>query len=120
LGSTGAYTWGASSGKAANLALDTLYTMTLVLDYQAADQMVVTFTFSEGDNVIATNSLVDNGLGGREIYTQFDQLFFRMSGNVGTADVLDYSRFMIEQAVPEPATMVLLGLGGLLTTLRRR
>jgi len=119
LGSTGAYTWGASSGKAANLTLDTLYTMTLVLDYQAADQMVVTFTFSEGDNVIASNSLVDNNLGGMGVYTQFDQLFFRMSGNVGTADVLDYSRFMIEHVVPEPATMLLLGLGGLLS-LRRR
>lgn len=120
LGSAGAYSWGTSSGKATNLTLDTLYTMTLVLDYQTADLMVVTFTFSEGDNVIATNSLVDDGLGGKPVYTQFDQLFFRMSSNVGTADVLDYSRFMIEHVVPEPATMVLLGLGGLLTTLRRR
>ncbi len=96
LGSVDAYTWGGSSGKATNLTLDTLYTMTLVLDYQAADKMVVTFTFSEGDNVIATNLLEDNGLGGKPVYTQFDQLFFRFSKAEGTADILDFHSFKVE------------------------
>jgi hypothetical protein len=96
LSSTGTYTWGSSSGQAANLTLNTKYTMKLTLNRVAANEMTVTFTFSNGATVIATNSLTDNGLGSLPIYTSFDQLFFRMSVASGTADVLDYNRIQVE------------------------
>jgi hypothetical protein len=96
LSTTGDYTWSGSSGQAANLVLNTKYTLKLTLDYQAADQMQVTFAFLQGDTVIATNSLTDNGLGSLPIFTNFDQLFFRMSSYSGTADILDYSCIKIE------------------------
>ncbi len=101
LSSSGAYSWGGSSGQANNLSLDTAYTMKLELDYQEAEKMALTFTFSEGENVIAMNSFEDTGLGELPIYTAFDQLFFRMSSYTGTAEVLDYHQIKIEHITAE-------------------
>lgn len=122
LGSGSAYPGITSGGDKFTVTLDTLYTITLALDRIAADQMQVTFTIADADGVISTNSILDDGtFGGYNVpvYTQFDQLFFRFSKAEGTADVLDFSSIKIEHVVPEPATMILLGLGGLIAARKK-
>lgn len=119
LGTDAAYTYGSNGGKANNLTLDTVYTLTMTLDYQTAGEMLVSFAFSQGATEIATASLLDNGLGGQPIYTDFDFLLFRLSKDEGTAKVINFQSINVEY-IPEPATMVLLGLGGLLSIRRKR
>lgn len=101
LGSGGAYTWSAGGGRASNLTLDTVYTMTMTLDYQAAEQMLVSFTFAEGETVIGSETLSDTSLGGDPVWTDFDHLFFRFSSTTGTADVIDFHRIKIEYITGE-------------------
>lgn len=120
LGSGSAYNWGSSGGTASGVALDTVYTMVLTLDYQAADLMQVTFTFTDGGSLNVGASLTDNGLGGDPVWTKFDQLFFRFSNTTNTADVIDFRSIKIEHVVPEPATLALLGLGGLVSLRKSR
>lgn len=119
LGTDAAYTWGANGGQAAYLSLDTVYTIRMILDYQSASELQVGFEFLQGSNLIASASLLDNGLGGRPIYTGFDFLLIRLSSNAGTAEVVNFQNIKIEY-IPEPATMAILGLGGLLTLRRHR
>lgn len=97
LSSTGTYTWNSGSGQASNLSLNTQYTMRLVLQRTAEQEMKVTFTFLRDSTVIASNSLTDNGLGSLPIYTSFDQLFIRLSTFTGTADIVDYNSIKIEK-----------------------
>lgn len=121
LGSNSAYPGQTSGGAPVVAALDTQYTLTLVLDRIAIDQMQVTYAIANATGVIATHSILDDGtFGGNTvpIYTQFDQLAFRFSSASGTADILDFHSFKVEY-IPEPATMTLLGLGGLLALKRR-
>ncbi len=119
LGSDSAYTYAPNGDKVTNLSLDTIYTVQMILDYQAADLMLVTFNFLQGDTVLATASLTDDGaFGGKPIYTNFDLLQFRLSSNSGTANVIDFHSIKVE-LIPEPATLVLLGLGSLVS-LRKR
>lgn len=120
LGSGSAYTWGSSGGNATGCSVGTVYTMTLTLDYQAANLMQVDFAFTDGAAVNIAASLTDNGLGGDPVWTNFDQLFFRFSNTTNTADVINFHSFTIEHVVPEPATLALLGLGGLLSIRRHR
>jgi hypothetical protein len=120
LGSNNAYPGQTSGGSPVVAAVDTLYTLMLVLDRVAADQMQVTYAIANAAGVIATHSILDDGtFGGNAvpIYTQFDQLAFRFSSASGTADVLDFHSIRIDY-IPEPATMALLGLGGLLALKR--
>lgn len=119
LGTTAAYTWGTGTGGASNLVLDRVYTMTLVLDYQSASLMQVDFTFTDAFGFSTASSLTDNGLGGGPIYTNFDFLLFRFSAASGTADIIDIQSVKIEY-IPEPATLALLAIGGLLTIRRTR
>lgn len=122
LGSGSAYPAIASGGDKFSVTLGTMYTLSLVLDYQAADQMQVSFSIADSGGVLSTNSIIDGGTFGgydKGIYTQFDQLFFRFSSASGTADVLDFASIKVE-LIPEPATMVLLGLGSLLSLRKRR
>ncbi|HOK65437.1 MAG TPA: PEP-CTERM sorting domain-containing protein [Anaerohalosphaeraceae bacterium] len=119
LGTDAAYTWGSNGGQAANLSLNTVYTLVMSLDYQSASEMLVSFAFLQGNTEIATASLLDNGLGGQPLYTNFDFLLFRLSSNAGTAEVVNFQSIKIEY-IPEPATLALLGLGGLLTFRRSR
>ncbi len=97
LSSTGTYTWNTGSGQAANLSVNTQYTLKLVLKRTAEEEMKVTFTFLQGGTEIATSTLTDGGLGSLPIYTSFDQLFFRLSSYTGTADVVDYNSIKIEK-----------------------
>jgi hypothetical protein len=119
LGSDGAYTYAAGGTGAGNLSLDTVYTIQMMLDYQAVDLMEVTFNFFQGETLIASASLIDDGaFGGKPIYTNFDFLMFRLSKNEATAEVVNFQSINI-QYIPEPATMILLGLGGLLSIRRK-
>jgi hypothetical protein len=121
LGSDSAYTYAPNGDPVTNLSLNTVYTVQMILDYQAVDLMQVTFNFLQGSSILALASLTDDGaFGGQPIYTNFDLLQFRLSKVDGTAEVINFQSIMIEHVVPEPATMVLLGLGGLLTIRRKR
>ncbi|MEJ5259925.1 MAG: DNRLRE domain-containing protein [Anaerohalosphaeraceae bacterium] len=97
LSSAGTYTWNTGSGQAANLSLNTQYTMKLLLERTAEAEMKVTFTFLQGSTEIASSTLTDNGLGSLPIYTLFDQLFIRLSTYTGTADIVDYNSIKIEK-----------------------
>jgi hypothetical protein len=103
LSSTGTYTWSSSSGQAANLTLNTQYTLKLELHRTAEAEMQVSFSFLQGSTIIASNSLTDTGLGSLPIYTAFDQLFFRLSSYTGTADIVDYNSIKIEKIPAEYA-----------------
>lgn len=121
LGKDDAYTYAPNGETVTNLSLDTVYTVQMILDYQAADLMQVTFNFLQESSTLASASLTDDGaFGGKPIYTNFDLLQFRLSKVDGTAEVINFQSIMVEHVVPEPATMVLLGLGGLLTIRRKR
>ncbi len=47
-------------------------------------------------------------------------LMFRLSKVDGTAEVVNFQSIMIEHVIPEPATLILLGLGGLVSLRKRR
>lgn len=120
LGTDSAYTYAANGGKATYLSLDTVYTIMMMIDYKAADLMEVTFNFSQGETLIASAILTDDGtFGGKPMYTDFDFLLFRLSKVDGTAEVVNFQNIKIEY-IPEPATMALLGLGGLMAIRRKR
>ena len=126
LGSSGAYSWASGGANVENMLDDNLYTARLELDYISADQMDVTFSLSDAVGTILTqHTLTDDGtildlaLNPTPIYTNFDHLFFRFSAASGTADVIDFQNFNVE-LIPEPATLVLLGLGGLVSLRKRR
>lgn len=127
LGSSGAYSWDSGGDDVEYMVDDTLYTAQMVLDYVAANQMVVTWTLSDAGGILTQHSLTDDGtnhidpvtLNPTPIYTDFDHLFFRFSSAAGTADVIDFQNFKVE-LIPEPATMILLGLGGLVSLRKRR
>jgi hypothetical protein len=120
LGTDSAYTYASNGDKVTNLSLNTVYTMQMILDYQASDLMEVTFNFLQGNTLLASAQLADNGaFGGKPIYTNFDFLMFRLSSNSGTAEIVNFHSLKIEHVIPEPATLVMLGLGGLIS-LRKR
>lgn len=122
LGSGSAYPGIASGGDKFAVTLNTLYTVTLALDYQAANQMQVTFTISDGAGVLSTTSITDDGTFGgydKGVYMEFDQLFFRFSKAEGTADIIDFHSIKVEY-IPEPATLALLGVGALISLRKRR
>jgi hypothetical protein len=125
MGSSGAWTFTNSGNPIVN-TLDTLYTATLSLNRLAVNQMQVTFAIADAGGVISTHTILDDPTGTGEfgtdpVATDFDQLFFRWSNNTQTADLFDFSRLSVEYiAIPEPATLSLLGLGGLALFLRRR
>jgi hypothetical protein len=114
MGTTGDWTMTSGGNKIVN-TLDTLYTLTLTLDYVAADQMDVVFAMANAGGVISTHTYTDT----TDIATSFDHLFFRFSNNTQTADVLDFHELKVEY-IPEPATLGLLGLGSLAAIRRRR
>jgi hypothetical protein len=127
LGAGGAYTQATSGGGVVTAALDTLYTLTMELDRVSTNQMNVTYSLADSSGVLATQTVVDSTNGGGEDpsqlgpgapYISFDTLAFRFSAADGTANRLEFRRFQVE-LIPEPASLALLGVGGL-ALLRRR
>jgi hypothetical protein len=117
LGSSGAYAW-VNDGAGANIVATSgaLTTLEFIMDRVGVDQMQLTFTISDTVNGVLSTLQMTDASG---IYTNFDHLFFRPSKAEGSADVLDFHELKVE-LIPEPATMVLLGLGGLIAARRKR
>lgn len=108
MGSVNAWTF-SGGGDPVITVLDTRYTLTLMLDRIAEDQMQVTFTMADADGVITSHTILDDPsvtgeFGSGPIATDFDQLFLRFSTADSTADSLEFYRFAIEyiqnEAVP--------------------
>jgi hypothetical protein len=98
LGSSTAYPIMSSGGNSIVASLNTSYTLTLALKRTSESTMEVTFSIADGGGVLSTHSITDEA----EIYTKFDQLFFRFSKAEGTADIIDFHSFKVEYipAVP--------------------
>lgn len=107
LGSSGAYDWSSGGTDVENMVNGALYTAQLELDRVGADQMEVTYTFSDAGGIISQWGYSDTN----SVYTDFDHLFFRMSSAAGTADVIDFKQIRVE-VIPEPATIGLVGIFG--------
>jgi hypothetical protein len=79
-----------------------------------------TYTVSDTGSAFGGAALVGALPGNNAIYTNFDQLFFRNS-DASQAAALSFTNWRVETAVPEPTSIVLLGLAGsLLAAARRR
>jgi hypothetical protein len=132
LGSTGALTQAPTGGAPWAAQQNTSYTAMLTLSVISAGQLDVTATLLQGNTIISTQTVSDLGTsfggtaiaggllpGSQSIYTNFDQLFFRMSSATETNEI-DFTNFKIELTqVPEPSVGVLVGFA-LLGLARRR
>jgi hypothetical protein len=107
---------------------DVEYTFTFLAERLAGDQLQVTMRMDEGDREVG---MLDNKGWLLGYYTDltpasflFDTFSVRPSKSEGSAAVFDTSLFKVEIIpfiVPEPASLVLLSLGGLaMLVLRRR
>ena len=134
LGSTGAFTQAPTGGTPLAAQSNVPYTVQLLLDRVSAGQLDVTAKFLSGATTLSSQTVSDLGTsfggvaigagllpGSQSVYTNFDQLFFRMSSNVELSQI-DFTNFKIEyQSIPEPGSLALLGAGAmLLVRLRRR
>ncbi|HMO84743.1 MAG TPA: PEP-CTERM sorting domain-containing protein [Lacipirellulaceae bacterium] len=140
LGSDAAHTLPANGGATYSLANDVTYTASLSLYMVSATQMDVTGTLALGNTILSTLSYSDLGatFGGAappsgtqlpnasSVYTNFDQLFIRLSDNSQFSDVI-FSNFRVEYitAIPEASSFLLFGLvtvlgGGAAWRRRRR
>ena len=133
LGSSGAFTAATSGGAPFVGSSNVSYTVQLMLSEVSASEMDVTASILQGTTVVSTQTIADLGTtfgtatvaagglpGSQAIYTNFDQMFLRMSGNTETTE-LDFSNFsvsMTSSAAPEPGTAGLVVAG--LVVLRRR
>ena len=102
-----------------------------MLSEASATEMDVTASILQGTTVVSTLTVADVGTtfgtasvangglpGSQGIYTNFDQMFLRVSGNTETSE-FDFSNFSVAMtAAPEPGTIGV--LGGALVLLRRR
>jgi hypothetical protein len=138
MGSSAAYDSTApssSSGALVNWVSGEEYTIKFLVHRVSSTQVNVTGAILQGNNLLSTHTVndVDNGNGtstfswgansvvsGRPPYTNFDLLYFRFSSASGSANMLNFKQFRVE-IIPEPATLVLLALGGVaLAAVRRR
>lgn len=133
LGSSGAFTNAPTGGSVYSNAPNTSYTVSLALNMVSLSQLDVTATLAQGSTVLATQTVSDLGAtfggtavaagglpGSQSIYQDFDHLFFRMSSNSETPEI-DFTNWKVElNSVPEPASLSVVGLGGIALLARRR
>jgi PEP-CTERM motif len=135
-GSGGAYTFAPTGGAVYSLSANTVYTLQLFLLVHSS-QVDVTATLKQGSTVLSTLTVPDLGTsfgavaipggllpGSQGLYTKFDQLFLRNSDstqvNPQPNGNLRFTNFRVEIAIPEPTSLVLLGLAALGLAFARR
>lgn len=136
IGSGGAFTQPSKGGTATSEALDTDYTVQLMVQITDATHADVTATLFSGrpaDNnlvSLSTQTVTDAGAtfggtavvgalpGNTGVYTDFDHFMFRDSSNVDSSQI-DFTEFRVDfTSVPEPSTALVCLIGG--AALRRR
>jgi hypothetical protein len=132
LGSAGAYTAASAAGSVFAWQENTAYTVQMSMKMVSTSEMDVTASILNGATVLSTVTDDDLGTsfggvstsggtltGSNAIYTNFDQMFFRMNSDAEAGE-FDFSNFSVALTpVPEPASIggIAIGLG--LTMLRK-
>jgi hypothetical protein len=133
LGSTGAYSFAPTGGTPVGAQSNVPYTVQLLLQRISATQLDVTAKWLQGNTLLSSQTVSDLGTsfggtaigagllpGSQSVYSNFDQMFFRMSSNTEFSQI-DFSNFQIDYTpAPEPGSMVLMAAGGVLMASRRR
>jgi hypothetical protein len=97
LGTSGDYSK-VSGGSPIGLRPDGQYTVTLEVERIAENEVELTASIKQGDNVLSSWSVVDDGsyLGNEAPYDKFDLLYVRLSDKATTADKIEFTRFNVE------------------------
>ncbi|MFT5883001.1 MAG: hypothetical protein ACI9FG_001510 [Crocinitomicaceae bacterium] len=101
------------------VSLSLFFTDTNLIDGTATDVLTLTSGFSASNDTYQTESLSGQGYNGSEIAGK--KLFARINTSAMDGEFARLDNVYIEvTTVPEPSSIVLLGLGGLALILRRR
>ena len=113
------------------------YTVQMMLNQVSATQLDVTATLLQGNAVLSTLTVSDTGTafggtaipggllpGSQSIYTKFDQMFFRSSSTTQVFlppnGAMNFTNLRVVVKVPEPASLIVIGIGGLAFAALRR
>jgi hypothetical protein len=101
LGTSGDYSK-VSGGSPVGLQADQQYTLTLELERVSENEIELTASYKQGDEVLSTWSVPDDEsyLGTEPVYDRFDLLFIRIADNATTAGRIDFTNFKVELAPP--------------------
>jgi hypothetical protein len=133
-GSTSAFAQATAGGSVLAWQSNTAYTVQMALHMVSSTQMNVTASILQGATLLSTVTDSDTGTafgstsisasgtlpGATSVYTNFDQMFFRMNSDA-EAPEFDFSNFSVNLAqAPEPASIGIVGMSLLLGIRARR